>query len=73
MTFCFSSIKKFIIFLEIYMRYLIQKHVFVHFLNSQKLLISLNKIDVIVDKSLAKPWLNILVLLIIVLKNVEKF
>ena len=55
------------------MRYLIQKHVFIHFLNSQKLLILLNKIDVIVDKSLAKPWLNILVLLIIVLKNVEMF
>ena len=58
------------------MCYLIQKHVFIHFLNNQKLLILFNKIDVIVGKSLVKPWLSIiysLVLLIIVLKNVEKF
>ena len=48
---------------------------YTHFLNNQKLLILFNKIDVIVGKSLVKPWLSIysLVLLIIVLKNAERF
>ena len=41
------------------MCYLIQKHVFIHFFNNQKLLILCNKIDVIGGTSLVKPWLNI--------------
>ena len=39
--------------------HLIQKYVFIHFFNNQKLLTMFNKIDVIGGKSLAKPWLNI--------------
>ena len=41
--------------LEKSMCFLIQKHVFIHFLNNQKLLIEFNQIDVIVGKSLVKP------------------
>ena len=44
------------------MCYLIQKNVFIHFFNNQKLLILINKIDVIAGKSLVKPWLNIIFL-----------
>ena len=44
------------------MCYLIQKNVFIHFFNNQKLLILINKIDVIGGKSLVKPWLNIIFL-----------
>ena len=54
------------------MCFLIQKHVYVHFLNNQKLLIYFNQIDVIVGKSLVKHT-YFLVLLIAVSKNVEKF
>ena len=43
-----------IIVLEISMCFLIQKHLFVYFLNNQKLLIQFNQIDVIVGKSLVK-------------------
>ena len=51
-----------IIVLEICKFYVIQKHVFIHFFNNQKLLILFNKIDVIGGKSLVKPWLNIIFL-----------
>ena len=44
------------------MCFLIQKNVFIHFFNNQKLLILINKIDVIGGKSLVKPWLNIICL-----------
>ena len=44
------------------MCYLIQKNVFIHFFNNQKLLILINKIDVIGGKSLVKPRLNIIFL-----------
>ena len=56
--------------LEIYMCFLIEKHVFVHFLNNQKLSIQFNQIDVIVGKSLVKHMNS---LLITFLKNVENF
>ena len=39
------------------MCYLIQKHVYIHFFNNQKLLILFNRIDVNGGKSLVKPWL----------------
>ena len=39
------------------MCYLIQRHVFTHFSNNQKLLILFNKIDVIGGKSLVKGTL----------------
>ena len=52
------------------MCFLIQKHVFIHFLNNQNLLIQLNQIDVVLSKSLAKHIYS-LNLLITVLKNVE--
>ena len=52
--FSFQSIKKLIIVLEISIYFLIQKHVFIQFLNNQKLLIQFNQTDVIVGKSLVK-------------------
>ena len=64
--------QKMIIILEISMCSLLQKHIFIHFLNIQKLLIYFNQIDVIVGKSLVMHIYS-LVLFITVLKNVEKF
>ena len=58
------------------MCFLVQKHVFVHFLNNQKLFIYFNQIDVIVGKSLVKHIYILYIytpLLITVLKNVENF
>ena len=48
------------------MCFLIQKHVFIQFVNNQKLLIQFNQIDVIVGKSLVKDVYNILYIILLI-------
>ena len=48
------------------MCFLIQKHVFIQFVNNQKLLIQFNQIDVIVGKSLVKDVYKILYIILLI-------